>query len=158
MTQKVLGDKTGINEANIRKYEFGSRKPKPLQINKIAQALGIPTFLLENNRLITFTDILASLIELDEAVGLKFNKDDPRDENGQLNPENISIKITNDDFNKFLAKWEAIRHEHYTKVMKRYGDYSVHALLEFHKDMEYKKACEVLLLSEAEQHIESIDD
>ena len=41
MTQKALGEATGIGEATIRKYELGIRNPKPAQIKKIAQALDV---------------------------------------------------------------------------------------------------------------------
>ena len=37
MTQKSLGEKAGIGEATIRKYELGIRNPKLEQIKKIAQ-------------------------------------------------------------------------------------------------------------------------
>lgn len=42
LTQKQLGEKCGINEANIRKYELGSQNPKIETLQKIASALGIP--------------------------------------------------------------------------------------------------------------------
>lgn len=35
-TQKQLGEKCGINEANIRKYELGSQNPKIETLQKIA--------------------------------------------------------------------------------------------------------------------------
>lgn len=41
-TQKQLGEKCGINEANIRKYELGSQNPKIETLQKIAAALEIP--------------------------------------------------------------------------------------------------------------------
>lgn len=40
-TQKQLEEKTGINEANIRKYESGRQNPKFETIEKIAKALGV---------------------------------------------------------------------------------------------------------------------
>lgn len=42
LTQKQLGEKCGINEANIRKYELGSQNPKIETLQKIAAALEIP--------------------------------------------------------------------------------------------------------------------
>lgn len=41
LTQKQLGDKCGINEANIRKYENGKQNPKIETSIKIADALGV---------------------------------------------------------------------------------------------------------------------
>lgn len=40
MTQKELGEKCGIDAANIRKYESGKQNPKLSTLNKIADALG----------------------------------------------------------------------------------------------------------------------
>ena len=44
LTQKALGDKCGINEVTIRKYELGDRNPKPDQLQKIADALEVSVF------------------------------------------------------------------------------------------------------------------
>ena len=42
ISQKTLGELAGgINEVTIRKYEAGDRNPKPEQLLKIANALGI---------------------------------------------------------------------------------------------------------------------
>ncbi len=46
-TQKQLEEKTGINEANIRKYESGRQNPKLETIQKIAEALNVtPAYLM----------------------------------------------------------------------------------------------------------------
>lgn len=41
LTQKELGEKCGIDAANIRKYESGKQNPKLATLNKIADALGV---------------------------------------------------------------------------------------------------------------------
>ena len=41
ISQNVLGELAGIDGTTIRKYELGSRKPKPDQLLKIANALGV---------------------------------------------------------------------------------------------------------------------
>lgn len=41
LTQKQLGELTGLNEATIRKYEIGDRKPKLENLTKILNALEI---------------------------------------------------------------------------------------------------------------------
>ena len=41
MTQKELGKRCGIDEANIRKYESGRQRPKMETLQRIADALGI---------------------------------------------------------------------------------------------------------------------
>lgn len=51
-TQKKLGDLSGINEANIRKYENNRQNPKIETLQKIANALGINvTELLDSSQL-----------------------------------------------------------------------------------------------------------
>ena len=41
ISQEMLGQLSGINSATIKKYEYGIRNPKPDQLLKIANALGI---------------------------------------------------------------------------------------------------------------------
>ena len=41
LTQKELGEACGIHEVAIRKYELGKNLPKPEQLRKIADALGV---------------------------------------------------------------------------------------------------------------------
>lgn len=43
LTQKQLGEKCGIDEANIRKYELGKQNPKIETLRKIAIALEVYT-------------------------------------------------------------------------------------------------------------------
>ena len=47
ITQKQSGDRCNINEANIRKYENGKQNPKKETIQKIADALGVHYFELD---------------------------------------------------------------------------------------------------------------
>ena len=42
MTQKELGEKSGIAEATIRRYELGKLNPKFETVKKIATALNVP--------------------------------------------------------------------------------------------------------------------
>lgn len=42
LTQKQLGERCGINEANIRKYELGTQKPKIETLERIAKGLDVP--------------------------------------------------------------------------------------------------------------------
>ncbi len=55
LTQKQLGEKCGINEANIRKYESGRQNPKYETLQKIASALEIP---------------LSQILPINEQIGL----------------------------------------------------------------------------------------
>lgn len=50
LTQKQLGERCGIADSNIRKYESGTQNPKIETLDKIAQALEVPIFhLIEGN-------------------------------------------------------------------------------------------------------------
>lgn len=60
LTQKKLGELSGIAESNIRKYENGKQNPKVETIQKIASALEISEYELQG---ITTRDILNSLSE-----------------------------------------------------------------------------------------------
>ncbi len=42
LTQKQLDEKSGIDEANIRKYESGKQNPKLETLEKIAKGIGFP--------------------------------------------------------------------------------------------------------------------
>lgn len=46
MSQKALAEHSGVSQSAIRKYEEGTRTPKPIQLKKIAQALNINFFSL----------------------------------------------------------------------------------------------------------------
>lgn len=60
LTQKKLGELSGIAESNIRKYENGKQNPKIETIQKIASALEINEYELQG---ITTQDIIKSLSE-----------------------------------------------------------------------------------------------
>lgn len=62
-TQKELGEKAGISEIAIRKYENGSRSPKYETLIKIAKALNIPVY-----------DLMYDVEELKKEVDLIINR------------------------------------------------------------------------------------
>ena len=43
LTQRELGERAGIAEPTIRRYELGKLNPKIETVEKIAKALGVPT-------------------------------------------------------------------------------------------------------------------
>ncbi len=49
LTQKQLGERCGIQESNIRKYELGGANPKLETQIKIAAALGVPVSQLNDS-------------------------------------------------------------------------------------------------------------
>lgn len=71
LTQKQLGQKCGIDEANIRKYELGNANPKFETVAKIAKALDTTPLILfygpdAQARLDQATSESSLLIEPDE--------------------------------------------------------------------------------------------
>lgn len=103
ITQKTLGEMTGIDEATIRKYELGTRNPKPAQIKKIAQALEIGENILLDIPLSSLTletvgDAMALYFLFDETIGIKH------------------ILFENEEINKQIEKWLATKKEAIEKL------------------------------------------
>lgn len=46
-TQKGLAEKAGMHEMTIQFYEYGTRRPKPEQLPKLAEALGVDVAFLQ---------------------------------------------------------------------------------------------------------------
>lgn len=104
ISQKMLGELAGgINEVTIRKYEAGDRNPKPDQLLKIANALGISINIFMDFDIETVSDVLSLVFKMDESVDLEFIGD--QNENGEYDPKTISIRFNNYTISKKLATW-----------------------------------------------------
>lgn len=55
LTQKALGDKCGLADSAIRRYELGGANPKIETLRKIANALGVSLFQLTDGDYSSFT-------------------------------------------------------------------------------------------------------
>ena len=66
LTQKELGDLSGIHEVAIRKYELGKNLPKPEQLRKIADALNVNVNTLAEFDIEADGDVLPLLFAIDE--------------------------------------------------------------------------------------------
>ena len=64
LTQKQLGDKAGIAEPTIRRYELGKLNPKLSTLQKIANALGVSVYSIGD--FTTSTEAMLSLIHISE--------------------------------------------------------------------------------------------
>lgn len=108
MTQKTLGELTGIGEATIRKYELGIRNPKPTQLKKIAQALDIGENIffdipLNTLEIKTVGDAMALFFLLYEKVGLIQY---PNSTEGKtIDPQTLTFHFMNDKVNDLIARW-----------------------------------------------------
>ena len=77
-TQKELGERSGIGESTIRKYELGQRNPKLETLNKSASALGVSASSLLDDKENSFSETMYkrnfnSTLSLIEEVNLKIS-------------------------------------------------------------------------------------
>ena len=103
LTQKQLGDKCGMYESQIRKYETGKANPKIETLQKIADALGVPvTELLNYNydtidgekvRVYDLTDM-----ESKQAVDTIKYIQKSMENSTKITPEYITLHLRKDEF------------------------------------------------------------
>ena len=104
ISQKMLGELAGgINEVTIRKYEAGDRNPKPDQLLKIANALGISINLFMDFDIETISDVLSLIFKMDEQIDVEFHG--KKNSKGEYDPKTLSIKFNNPAINRKLATW-----------------------------------------------------
>ena len=73
ISQEMLGQLSGINPATIKKYEYGIRNPKPDQLLKITNALGISINIFMDFDIETVSDVLSLLCTYLKAKRLQEN-------------------------------------------------------------------------------------
>ena len=103
ISQEMLGNLSGINPATIKKYEYGIRNPKPDQLLKITNALGISINLFMDFDIETVSDVLSLLFKLDEQVDMKFEVE--KDENGEFIPSTVKLSFQNAAINQKLCTY-----------------------------------------------------
>lgn len=103
ISQKALGELAEINEVTIRKYELGDRNPKPDQLLKIANALGVSINVFMDFDIVTASDVLTLLFKMDEQTDLTF--DGKTDKDGKIKPDTLTIRFKHKEINERLAKW-----------------------------------------------------
>lgn len=108
ISQKMLGQLAGgINEVTIRKYEAGDRNPKPDQLLKIANALGISINIFMDFDIETVSDVLSLIFKMDEQLDIDFIG--KKNKKGEYDPKSISLKFNDPTINERLAKWAKTR-------------------------------------------------
>ena len=103
ISQNMLGQLAGIDGTTIRKYELGSRNPKPDQLLKIANALGVSINVFTDFDIETASDVLTLLFKMDDQIDMEIDGD--KDEDGNLIPETIYIRFKHPAINNRLAKF-----------------------------------------------------
>lgn len=68
MTQKQLGEKIGMAESNIRKYESGKLNPKLQTLEKFSKGLEVPVSALRTDLEIFSDEALHKLTKISDAV------------------------------------------------------------------------------------------
>lgn len=103
LTQKALGDKCGINEVTIRKYELGDRNPKPDQLQKIADALEVSIFTFLDIDIKSVQDAVTVLLKMDDFFDIRFSGS--TDQNDMIVPSTLTIHFRENDINNRLVKY-----------------------------------------------------
>lgn len=68
-TQKQLAEKAGIHEMSIQFYEYGTRRPKPEQLPKLAEALDVDVAYLQPTVMDSPLSLLALLFDFMDEFG-----------------------------------------------------------------------------------------
>lgn len=107
ISQETLGNLADINSATIKKYEYGLRNPKPDQLKKIAEALGVSMAVFLDLEIKTASDVLALLMNLHDSVDMKIEGED--DDTGMKDPMTIKISFGNEVINYLLSNYDHIK-------------------------------------------------
>ena len=100
LTQKQLGEMTGIHEVSIRKYEANKIAAKREQLEKIADVLGVPLNEFLELKIVTDSDVLPLLFAIDNEFEIEITSDD-----------NMTFKMVFKEpmLNHFLRDWQSIK-------------------------------------------------
>ena len=107
ISQETLGNLAEINSATIKKYEYGLRNPKPEQLIKIADALGVSVSIFLDFDIKTASDVLTLLMKMYDATDMTI--EGTYDDSGMKDSDTISIKFHNPEINALLSKFEHIK-------------------------------------------------
>ena len=103
ISQETLGQLSGINSATIKKYEYCIRNPKPDQLLKIANALGISINIFMDFDIETVSDVLSLLFKMDEQTDMTFEAE--KDADGKYIPSTMKISFSHPAINKKLCTY-----------------------------------------------------
>ena len=107
ISQDTLAALSGIGLSTIKKYELDIRNPKPDQILKISNALGISINQFMDFDIETVSDVLSLILKMDEQVEMNFEAD--KDENGDYIPSTVKMSFANYEIANRLAKYMKAR-------------------------------------------------
>ena len=90
-TQEQLVQATGLSISTLQKYESDERKPKPEQLLKISQALGISINIFMDFDIHTVSDLLSLIFKMNEQLDLNF--DSQKDTSGNIIPDTLTLSV-----------------------------------------------------------------
>lgn len=142
LSQKRLSELSGVSEGAIRKYEAGTRNPKPAQLKRLAQALDLDEsafqdFKFDLINIETIGDALALYFLIEEYIGATYLAIPTKESTDVTTP--IPIVFNNSTFNKYLSEWLPV---------KRHFDNTINSREQFESEDEYNiavQAAKVLL-------------
>lgn len=121
-TQEQLVQATGLSISTLQKYESDERKPKPEQLLKISQALGISINIFMDFDIHTISDLLSLIFKMNEQLDLRF--DSKEDADGNILPDSLNISFGNPAINQklgiyvsFLNKMAGTEKESYAQAL-----------------------------------------
>lgn len=100
LTQKQLGEMTGIHEVSIRKYEANKIAAKREQLEKIANVLGVPLNEFLELKIVTDSDVLPLLFAIDNEFEIEITSDDNK---------TFKMEFKEPMLNHFLRDWQSIK-------------------------------------------------
>lgn len=137
-TQDQLVQATGLGISTLQKYESDERKPKPEQLLKISQALGISINVFMDFDIHTVSDLLSLIFKMNEQLDLNFNAE--KDGNGDLIPDTLSLSFGNPLINQKLAAYITFldqipftEREQYTQALMEFENKLLDDNTEIHK-------------------------
>lgn len=113
MSQDELSNLSGINVSTIKKYESGYRNPKPDQLLKITNALGVSINAFMEFELTTVSDVISLLMRMDEQTDMNWNGQ--KDADGNYIPSSISLSFNDAKLNEALSSYLQYRESQIAK-------------------------------------------
>ena len=137
-TQEQLVQTTGLSISTLQKYESDERKPKPEQLLKISQALGISINIFMDFDIHTVSDLLSLIFKMNEQLDLNF--DSQKDTSGNIIPDTLTLSFKNPIINQklstyvsFLTKITGSEREQYTQTLQELENQLLDDNTEIHK-------------------------
>lgn len=103
MTQDELSKRSGIYLSTIKKYESGERNPKPDQLQKISEALGVSITVFLDFDINTVSDVISLIMKLDEQSSLKISAD--KDAQGAYVPGTVRLVFDDPQINDAICSY-----------------------------------------------------